>query len=138
MGATKYELFENDICELSTLLKSISHPARLKAILLIADSVDGELSTDKIIDEVGLSQSTISYHLKQLKDAGVVDTKIITLRSKTFQFYRLNHNAISKLVTFLELVLKKVEIKSNFKYETLSTFYTKFKDFNFKTQMLQL
>lgn len=56
--------------ELADLAKAIAHPARVRILrLLIAKNscVCGD-----IVDEIGLAQSTVSQHLKQLKDAGLI------------------------------------------------------------------
>ena len=56
--------------ELAQLAKALGHPARVAILrlLLRRDScVCGE-----IVDEIPLAQSTVSQHLRQLKDAGLI------------------------------------------------------------------
>lgn len=55
---------------LARLAKAIGHPARV-AILRMLVRHEGCIVGD-IVDELPLAQSTISQHLKQLKDAGLV------------------------------------------------------------------
>jgi len=53
-----------------TMLRAIAHPARFRIVKLLAarqECVCGDL-----VDELPLAQSTVSEHLKVLKDAGVV------------------------------------------------------------------
>lgn len=60
--------------ELATLAKALGHPARVKIlrILIRRDAcVCGE-----IVDELPLAQSTVSQHLKVLKDAGLIRGEI--------------------------------------------------------------
>lgn len=58
----------NDL--LARLAKAFAHPARV-AILRMLVRQEGCIVGD-IVDEVPLAQSTISQHLKQLKDAGLI------------------------------------------------------------------
>jgi DNA-binding transcriptional ArsR family regulator len=56
--------------ELAALAKALGHPARVLIVRLLArrpTCVCGE-----IVDEIGLAQSTVSQHLKVLKDAGLI------------------------------------------------------------------
>lgn len=56
--------------ELAALTRAIGHPARVKILRLLAmrnSCVCGEL-----VDELPLAQSTVSQHLKVLKDAGLI------------------------------------------------------------------
>jgi DNA-binding transcriptional ArsR family regulator len=60
--------------ELATLARALGHPARVKILRLLArreSCVCGE-----IVDELPLAQSTVSQHLKVLKDAGLVRGEI--------------------------------------------------------------
>lgn len=60
--------------ELADLAKAIGHPARVKILRLLAarnSCVCGEL-----VDELPLAQSTVSQHLKVLKDAGLIRGEI--------------------------------------------------------------
>lgn len=138
MGATKFELFESDICELTALFKSIAHPARLKMMLLIAESLEGQISTEDIASQIDLSQSTISYHLKHLKDVGIVESKIVSLRKVSIQVYRIQHKALKKVIDSLEIMLNKMESKSDPNFVSLSKFYSKFRDFHFGSSILQV
>ncbi len=70
MGATKSDLFTKKQNDIAALAKAIAHPARIAILqeLLRANAcVCGELVT-----EVGLAQATISQHLKELKNAGLI------------------------------------------------------------------
>lgn len=55
---------------LARLAKAVAHPARV-AILRMLVRHEGCIVGD-IVDELPLAQSTISQHLKQLKEAGVI------------------------------------------------------------------
>lgn len=55
---------------LARLAKALAHPARVAIVRLLARK-DGCIVGD-CVDELPLAQSTVSQHLKQLKDAGLV------------------------------------------------------------------
>jgi DNA-binding transcriptional ArsR family regulator len=60
--------------ELATLAKAIGHPARVQVLRLLSrrsSCVCGEL-----VSELSLAQSTVSQHLKVLKDAGLIRGEI--------------------------------------------------------------
>jgi predicted transcriptional regulator len=74
MGTTKTENFTIEQNEIARLAKAIGHPARI-AILQHLVAVNSCVCGD-IVNEIGLSQSTISQHLKELKKVGVIKGEI--------------------------------------------------------------
>jgi ArsR family transcriptional regulator len=58
---------------LATLLKALAEPTRLRLLSLIAAHAGGEACVCELTDPVGLSQPTVSHHLKVLVDAGILD-----------------------------------------------------------------
>ena len=70
MGASKSEFFSEKQNELATLFKALSHPARI-AIIEYLLKVDKCICGD-IVSELPLSQPTISQHLKELKNVGII------------------------------------------------------------------
>ncbi len=70
MGATKTEYFTDKQNELATLAKALGHPARI-AILDYLLKVDTCICGD-IVNELPLAQPTISQHLKELKNVGLI------------------------------------------------------------------
>src|ERR1051325_11260476 len=74
MGITKTEIFTEKQNRLASLLKAIAHPARIAILqhLIKANAcVCGSL-----VEELGLAQATISQHLKELKNAGLIQGTI--------------------------------------------------------------
>jgi ArsR family transcriptional regulator len=61
---------EDADAELATLAKALGHPARVQ-ILRILSRIDGCVC-GKIVEGLNLAQSTVSQHLKILKDAGLI------------------------------------------------------------------
>ena len=70
MGATKTQYFTNRQNKLAVLAKALGHPARI-AILDYLLKVDTCICGD-IVNELPLAQPTISQHLKELKNAGLI------------------------------------------------------------------
>jgi predicted transcriptional regulator len=74
MGLTKSEIFTDEQNRLATMLKAMAHPARIAILQHIIKSntcICGDL-----VDELGLAQPTISQHLKELKNAGIIQGTI--------------------------------------------------------------
>ncbi|RYE04863.1 MAG: ArsR family transcriptional regulator [Rickettsiaceae bacterium] len=74
MGLTKTEIFTQQQNRLAVMLKAIAHPARVAILQQIISSnacICGDL-----VDELGLAQPTISQHLKELKNAGLIQGTI--------------------------------------------------------------
>ncbi len=74
MGLTKKEIFTKEQNRLSVMLKAIAHPARI-AILQRMMAVNTCICGD-LVGDLGLAQSTISQHLKELKKAGIIQGTI--------------------------------------------------------------
>jgi ArsR family transcriptional regulator, arsenate/arsenite/antimonite-responsive transcriptional repressor len=74
MGATKTEHFTERHNEIANLAKALGHPARV-AILDYLLKVDACICGD-IVNELPLAQPTISQHLKELKNAGLIKGEI--------------------------------------------------------------
>jgi DNA-binding transcriptional ArsR family regulator len=70
MGATKSEEFSVKDNRVAKYAKALSHPARI-AILKLLIQKQSCICGD-IVDELPLSQSTVSQHLKELKEAGLI------------------------------------------------------------------
>ena len=70
MGTTKFEEFTVKENKIAAYAKAFAHPARI-AILQVLIKKQSCICGD-IVDELPLSQSTVSQHLKELKDAGII------------------------------------------------------------------
>lgn len=74
MGATKTTVFTDQQNQIANYAKALAHPARI-AILQFLIRRNACVCGD-IVDELPLSQSTVSQHLKELKRIGVVQGTI--------------------------------------------------------------
>ena len=74
MGLTKTEIFTTEQNTIAQMAKALGHPARiaiLQHLIKINSCICGDL-----VDEIGLAQPTISQHLKELKNAGLIKGNI--------------------------------------------------------------
>jgi predicted transcriptional regulator len=74
MGITKSDLFTDEQNGLANTAKVFAHPARIAIIQFLLKSnscVNGTL-----VQELGLAQATISQHLKELKNVGIIQGTI--------------------------------------------------------------
>lgn len=70
MGTTKSEEFTIKDNKIAKYAKALAHPARV-AILQLLIKKQACMCGD-IVDDLPLSQSTVSQHLKELKEAGLI------------------------------------------------------------------
>ncbi|KZE74123.1 ArsR family transcriptional regulator [Myroides marinus] len=70
MGITKAELFSDKKNRLANMFKVLGHPARV-AILQYIINQKACICND-LVEELGLAQATISQHLKELKNIGII------------------------------------------------------------------
>ncbi len=74
MGVTKSDLFTKEQNDLAQLAKVFAHPARVAIIqhlLIVNACVNSHLVT-----ELGLAQATVSQHLRELKESGIIQGTI--------------------------------------------------------------
>lgn len=74
MGATKSHEFNTKENRLAKYAKALAHPARIAILKFLASKAACQCGD--IVDELPLSQSTVSQHLKELKDAGLIKGEI--------------------------------------------------------------
>jgi ArsR family transcriptional regulator len=66
-------IFDDEAAErLARVFKALSDPTRVKLLSLIAASAGGEACVCDLIAPVNLSQPTVSHHMRQLVDSGLV------------------------------------------------------------------
>ena len=74
MGTTRTDLFTTEQNELADLAKVLGHPARIAILEHLLNS--NSCINHDLVEEIGLAQATISQHLKELKQAGLVQGTI--------------------------------------------------------------
>ena len=80
--------------EVAGLLKTLSHPARLRIACTLAE---GERSVSELEADLDVHQPTLSQQLTVLREAGIVETR----RDAKQIFYRLTDGRIARLVLSL-------------------------------------
>jgi ArsR family transcriptional regulator len=94
MGVTKTEHFTDSQNEMAILIKALAHPARI-AIMEYLFAVNSCICGD-IVNEMPLSQPTISQHLKELKNAGLIKGTV----EGTSICYCIDENGIAQLQSY--------------------------------------
>jgi ArsR family transcriptional regulator, arsenate/arsenite/antimonite-responsive transcriptional repressor len=84
-------LSEEQQDELAVRFKALSNPARVAIVNRLAGA--GEVCVCAFVDDLRLSQPTVSHHLKVLRQAGLVEAR----RRGTWSYYRLVPEAIAAL-----------------------------------------
>jgi len=78
MGLTRTALFNEKQNELAKVAKALAHPARIAIIERLLET-EHCINSD-LVDELGLAQATISQHLRELKDSGLIQGTIEGVR----------------------------------------------------------
>lgn len=107
MGTTKTDLFSTEQNEIALLLKAIAHPARI-AIMEYLIKIDACICGD-IVNELSLAQPTVSQHLKELKNAGLIKGNI---EGKSI-CYCVEKMAVQRLQQYFTGISTKLEKKEN-------------------------
>jgi predicted transcriptional regulator len=108
MAYTKSELFSPELQKCSTLFKALAHPARLAILKYLADTktcITGDLA-----DELPLGRTTVNQHLKELKDAGLIQGTTEGVKT----CYCLNVRNVCELKKMAEKFLNNINIPVTF------------------------
>jgi len=79
MAVTKAKLFNPTQKRTAELMKALAHPARIAIVELLAERAN--CICGDITEELPLAQSTVSQHLKALKEAGIIKGEIDGVRT---------------------------------------------------------
>jgi ArsR family transcriptional regulator len=107
MGITKTEYFTEEQNELAVLIKAIGHPARI-AIIQHLIKVNSCVCGD-IVHVLPLAQATVSQHLKELKNAGIIKGNL----EGNAICYCLNEEGFKKIKGFFENINSYLGNKNN-------------------------
>ena len=94
--------------ELSQVFKALGDPVRLRLLSLIAAREGGEICVCALTPAFDLTQPTVSHHLKQLRQAGLIASE----RRGTWVYYRLLPEATDRLAAFLARPGTSAEIEA--------------------------
>lgn len=99
MGVSKSNFFTEEQNEIASLMKAIGHPARiaiLEFLLKKQSCICGDL-----VNELPLSQPTISQHLKELKNVNLIKG---TIEGNSI-CYCLNLETLKKIQNYIQIVV---------------------------------
>jgi ArsR family transcriptional regulator, arsenate/arsenite/antimonite-responsive transcriptional repressor len=105
MGLTKTSIYSQDHNQMANLLKALAHPARV-AILEHLLATDACICGD-LVKELGLAQPTVSQHLKEMKNAGIIKGTV----EGNALCYCLDENTIALLKKYFEKIVGTLENK---------------------------
>lgn len=83
---------------MAQVFKALSDPGRLRLLSLIAAQPDGEACNCELIEPLGLSQPTVSHHLKVLHDTGLLTRE----RRGQWVYYRIRPEQLAALRSALD------------------------------------
>jgi ArsR family transcriptional regulator, arsenate/arsenite/antimonite-responsive transcriptional repressor len=66
---------DDDALQVALRLKALADPVRVKMMSLLFSSPAGEENSGELAAVLGLSESTVSHHLSQLRRAGLVESE---------------------------------------------------------------
>jgi DNA-binding transcriptional ArsR family regulator len=107
MGVTKTEHFTDKQNAIATLAKALGHPARV-AIMEYLMKVNTCICGD-IVNELPLAQPTVSQHLKELKNAGLIKGSI----EGNAICYCIDEKALTKLQSYFANISDNLEKKKS-------------------------
>ena len=108
MVVSKTALFDEALQEKANLFKALAHPARLQILQFLAETktcISGDIS-----DELPLSRTTVNQHLKELKDAGLIQGHVEGVKMN----YCLDYHKVDEMKTLLGSFLNEFQIPDEF------------------------
>jgi len=107
MGATKTDHFTDKQNSVAILAKALGHPARIAIMEHLAKT--GTCICGEIVNELPLSQPTISQHLKELKNAGLIKGNV----EGNSVCYCIDEKGIAKLQDYFSKMIARLDKKRN-------------------------
>ena len=107
MAFNKKEEFGKKEQELAEFAKALSHPARIAILKVLAQK--NECICGDIVEVLPLAQSTVSQHLKELKNAGLIEGTVDGPRS----CYCINWKAFEKFNNDINSLFLNLKTKFN-------------------------
>jgi ArsR family transcriptional regulator len=97
---TRAVISQSDAGSLARTLKAVADPARIRLISMVAAHEDGEACVCDLTEPLGLSQPTVSHHLKVLVDAGI----FTRTKRATWAYYQLVPGSLDSIAGLLATV----------------------------------
>ena len=106
MAIHKKDAFIQKEQDLAEFAKALAHPARIAILKVLAQH--NECICGEIVDVLPLAQSTVSQHLKELKNAGLITGTIDGPRS----CYCINWKAFEKFMSEFSFLFNKLKVQN--------------------------
>ncbi len=90
-------LSDGEAGALASLLKAVAEPMRVKILHRLATAAPDAVCVCDLTAPLGLSQPTVSYHLRILRQAGLVDRR----QQRNFAFYSVRPGALEHLAMLI-------------------------------------
>ncbi|MGW8179164.1 MAG: ArsR/SmtB family transcription factor [bacterium] len=83
-----------DVEEAATKLAALGHPTRL---MILMELTKGENYLSEIANKVGISRALAKVHLKKLREAGLVESRVMVMEdeARALRFYKINEFEVS-------------------------------------------
>ena len=94
MGQSKNHLYSENHNYLAQIFKTLGHGARLTILQYLLDH--GRASNKELVESLQLSQSTVSEHLKCMRDIDLINAT----QQETFMIYSINKSFWEELREF--------------------------------------
>lgn len=91
-------LSDAEAAELERLFRVLGDRHRVKILNVLTRAGGQEVCVCEFVDRLGLSQPTVSYHLKQLADAGLLERR----KRGTYAYFRVRPEAMVRLHGLVE------------------------------------
>jgi DNA-binding transcriptional ArsR family regulator len=103
MAGKKLESFTIEEQKLAAFAKALSHPARIAILKVLAEK--NECICGEIVEVLPLAQSTVSQHLKELKEAGLIKGEVSGPKS----CYCINWASIEEIIADFGFLFGKMK-----------------------------
>ena len=94
---TSEAISEEDATEVASVMKALADPARLRLLSMIATSPNGEACSCDLVEPLGRSQPTVSHHLSQLVESGILERE----PRGRWAWFRLNPDTLTQVCRIL-------------------------------------
>jgi ArsR family transcriptional regulator len=91
-------LSDEDAAATASVFRALADPARVRIVNLLA-AAEGPVCVCEITQSLGLSQPTVSHHLKKLLDTGLVERE----QRGTWSFYSLDREGLARVASLIPL-----------------------------------
>jgi ArsR family transcriptional regulator, arsenate/arsenite/antimonite-responsive transcriptional repressor len=102
LGASKTEHFTESQNLMANMSKAMGHPARIAILEYLMSCICGD-----IVNELPLSQPTVSQHLKELKNANLIKGNV----EGNAICYCINQDAINQVLNYFSKIKETLQLK---------------------------